>query len=114
MKVVYVAGKFRGANAWEVAENVRVAERVGMEVAQAGAMPMIPHANTAHFDGTMDDQFWLDGTMELLRRCDAVALAGNWRASGGACMEKDEAHRLGIPVFFSIHELRHWLRDGSR
>ena len=99
MKVVYVAGKFRGKTAWDVAENVRAAERVGFAVAAAGAMPLIPHANTAHLDGTLTGQFWLDGTMELLRRCDAVMMVPGWPDSKGALAEREEANRLGLPVF---------------
>lgn len=99
MRVVFVAGPYRGATAWEVAENVRAAERVGFNVASCGAMPLIPHANTANFDKTFTDQFWLLGTMELLRRSDAVMLVNGWERSVGARAEVEEAKRLGLPVF---------------
>ncbi len=99
MRVVYIAGPFRAPTSWGVAQNVRAAEVVGLLVANAGAMPLIPHANTAHFDGEATGQFWLDGTMELMRRCDAVVLVPGWEGSVGACAEKAEADRLGLPVF---------------
>lgn len=99
MKVVYVAGKFRGKSAWDIAENVRAAERVGLEVARAGAMPLIPHANTAHFHGEGEDQFWLDGTLELLRRSDAVMLVNDWGESEGARDEVRLAREMGMTVF---------------
>jgi hypothetical protein len=41
----------------------------------------------------------LAGTLELMRRCDAVILVHNWRDSAGSRAEVDEAKRLGIPVF---------------
>lgn len=111
MKVVYVAGRFRGPTAWDIAENVRAAERAGFEVAQLGAMPLIPHANTAHFHGTFTDAFWLEGTLELLRRADAVL---NFdfeaaRSSAGTQGEIAEAQRRGLPVFTAIEGLRAWL-----
>lgn len=99
MLVVYVAGPFRAPTAWGIAENVRAAERVGLAVARAGAMPLIPHANTGNFHGEGDDQLWLDGTMELLRRCDAVVLVPGWQRSSGTKAEVAEAERLGLPVF---------------
>lgn len=99
MKIVYIAGPFRGPTAWAIAENIRKAERWGECVTRYGHMPLIPHANTAHFHGLKDDQFWLDGTMELLRRCDAVLMIPDWEKSSGARAEKAEAERLKIPVF---------------
>ena len=72
MKVVYIIGPFRGKSHWEVAENVRNAERLGLEVAKLGAMPLIPHKNTENFDGLLTDEFWIEGTKELLRRADAA------------------------------------------
>ena len=111
MKVVYIAGKFRGKTAWHVARNVRAAEEVGYQVAALGAMPLIPHANTAHFDGTLTAEFWLEGTMELLRRCDAVIMVPGWLDSKGALAERAEAGRLGLPVFDAgmYDDLRDWL-----
>lgn len=114
MKIIYVAGKFRGKNAWEVFKNVRAAEEVAFQVASLGAMPLTPHLNTANFDGTLDDKFWLDGTMELLRRCDAVMMVPGWETSTGATAERREAERLGLPIFehrspTSGVELRAWI-----
>lgn len=110
MKVIYIAGKFRGINAWEVHKNVQEALKVGFEVAVLGAMPLIPHANTHCFDGTLQDQFWLDGTLELLRRCDAVMTVPNWVHSSGAKAEVAEAaDNLGIRVFNHLGDLAEWL-----
>ena len=106
MKLVYIAGPFRGPTAWDVAENVRNAERVGLEVAKAGHMPVVPHANTQHFHGQLDDAFWLEGTLELLRRCDAVVLVPGWEKSSGTRAEVREARRIGITVYSSVGELQ--------
>lgn len=97
MMVIYVAGPFRGPTAWDIAENIRAAERVGLIVAQAGAMPLIPHANTAHFHGQKPEQYWVDGTLELLRRSDAAVFIPGWRRSTGSLGEWDEALRLFKP-----------------
>ncbi len=98
MKVVYCAGPFRASTAWGIAENVRTAERIGLEVAHAGAMPLIPHANTANFQGEGTDQFWRNGAMELLRRCDAVLLVPGWEQSSGTLAAIEEARRLRLPI----------------
>lgn len=113
MKVVYVAGAFRGATQWEVQLNVRAAETAGLEVALAGAMPIVPHKNTEHFHGQLPDKFWLDGTMELMRRCDAVFVfrLRDESRSFGTREEVKEARKLGIPVFYDIDTLRAWLEE---
>jgi len=110
MKIVYIAGPYRAKTAWEIEKNIQRARFRGAEVAAMGAMPIIPHTNTAHFDGIQDDLFWIDGTLELMRRCDAVLLCGQWLASVGTMGEIEEAKRLGIPVFRSTKGLTDWLR----
>lgn len=99
MKVIYIAGKYRGPTPWAVEQNIRAAEDVAAKVIRAGHMPLTPHKNTAHMEGLADDAFFLEGTMELLRRCDAVLCVSNWRDSVGARAEVEEARRLGLPVF---------------
>jgi len=116
MKVVYIAGPFRAPTAWGIAENIRVAERIGYQVASVGCMPLIPHANTAHFHGEFADQFWLDGTLELMRRCDAVLLGPGWSDSSGAREEKRVAEEMELPIFYTLNamierEFRQWAAD---
>ncbi len=99
MKLVYVAGPYRAKTGWGIEENIQAARRIGAEVARQGAFPVVPHANTAHYDGINDDRFWLDGTLAMLRKCDAVVLCDGWQRSSGTRGELDEAKRLGLPVF---------------
>jgi len=114
MKVVYIAGPFRAPNAWERENNIREAETLGFEVAKLGAMPDIPHAGTRFFDGTLTPEFWLAGTLEKMRRCDAVLLTPRWRESEGACMEVDEAERLEMPIFDNLDDLQEWLKSEGK
>lgn len=91
---------------------MRRAEVVAYEVSKLGAMPLCPHANTRpYFVDGQAPEFWLDGTLELMRRCDAILLMQNWLASAGSRAERDEAKRLGIPVFESTLALAAWLRE---
>lgn len=98
--IVYVAGRFRGLSPFDVRMHVIAAERVGLYVAESGAFPFIPQANTAHFDGTVSDQFWLDGTLAMLARCDAIIMVDNWALSTGATIERLWARDNGIRVFY--------------
>ena len=111
MKVIYVAGPFRAPSAWAIEQNVRRAEEWGLRVAEIGAMPLIPHANTRFFQGLLPDEFFLDGTRELLRRCDGILMTPGWEESSGSRGELDEAMLLKIPFFYDIGSLRHWLEQ---
>lgn len=114
MPVIYVAGPFRGPSHWAIAENIRNAERLALEVWKLGAAAICPHANTAHFQDAAPDQVWLEGDLELLRRCDAIIVTDDWGRSTGARAEVAEAERLNKPVFLTLEDLAFWLnvRDG--
>jgi len=116
MKVVYIIGPFRGKTHWQVYQNVQNAERLGLEVARRGAMPLIPHKNTENFDGLLTDEFWIEGTKELLCRADAAitveAIGIDWRKSTGSVGEVEDMEKvLKRPVFHSLADLALWLRE---
>src|SRR5579863_518393 len=102
MKVVYIAGPFRGPNHWVVENNIRRAETLALEVWRLGAAVICPHTNTRFFDGAADDAIWLEGDTELLRRSDALMLTSDWNKSSGASAERQTAIDAGIPVFDSL------------
>ena len=101
MKIIYIAGKYRGPNAWAVEQNIRAAENVAAKVWAMGHVALCPHANSRHMDGVASDEHFLAGTLELMRRCDAVVLVPNWRDSAGARAEVAEAIRLGLPIVYA-------------
>lgn len=110
MKLVYIAGPFRGENAWEIENNIRRAECLALSVWRLGAAALCPHANTRFFSGALPDETWLAGDLEMLRRCDALILTEDWRRSTGARKEADFAFDRGIPVFTKLEDLEHWLK----
>lgn len=109
MKLVYVAGPFRGPNTWEVEQNIRRAEILALDVWRLGAAALCPHTNTRFFDGAADDLLWLQGDIVMLSRCDAVIMTPDWRRSNGATAEYEYALHHGIPVFETLDALKSWL-----
>lgn len=105
IRLVYIAGPFRGANAWEVEQNIRRAEALCLEVWAAGFVGVCPHSMLRFFDGALADDVWLKGDIELLVRCDAVLLARGWRRSKGAEIEMGLAKDAGMPMFESVRDL---------
>lgn len=111
-KVIYIAGPFRGRNAWEIECNIRRAESLAMSVWHLGGAAICPHANTRYFQGLLDDKVWLDGDLAILAKCDAVVLTDNWITSRGAVEEVIFAIEHGIPVFEYLVKFRNWLDYG--
>ena len=101
MRLVYIAGPYRGPNTWAIEQNIRRAEDVAAQVWRAGLAAMCPHANSRHMDGITTDENFLAGTLEMLRRCDAVLLVEGWERSSGSRAEVQEAMRLGLPVMYA-------------
>jgi|GEM_PF-2757134 len=107
MKLAYIAGPFRakdkthGYNYYEQQKNIEAARDAGLRICQVMRGEwycFIPHMNTSHFQGAMPDQFWLDGDLEALRRCDALVLLSTWWRSVGSRMEKQCAQKLNKPT----------------
>ncbi len=105
MKVIYVAGKYRAKTEWQLIENIRLAEAAARKLWVEGWAVICPHKNTAHFGGLLNDedrdhQLWIDGDLELLRRCDAIFMLRNWQSSNGAKKELQLAQDLGLEIFY--------------
>lgn len=113
MKVIYIAGPYRAKSGWEIEQNIRKAEELGLEVAKLGAVPLIPHTQYRFFQGQLPDEFWLEGTLELLRRCDGAIFLPTWTSSSGSKTERKECERLVKPVFDHLHKLAVWLEQNK-
>lgn len=114
LPLVYVAGRYRGPTAWDVAQNVHRATALGFQVAALGAVPVIPHAMYAQFDGTLTDRFWLDATSRILVPCAAVITVPGWETSEGTRAEVEQSLGVGRPVFHALRDLETWLARSAR
>lgn len=105
MKLIYVAGPFRAPTLAAIQRNIDRARDVAVALASAGLMPVCVHTmeGLAMHDIQQGDngQFWVDGTLEIMRRCDAVVLVDGWQNSQGTLGEIEEARKLGIPVYLN-------------
>jgi hypothetical protein len=109
MKLVYIAGPYRAASEWQVLQNIRQAEELALRVWLKGAACICPQKNTALFGGAADDSVWLEGDLEMVRRCDAVVCTAEWKRSAGAVGEVRLAERLNIPVFEDFADFEQWM-----
>jgi hypothetical protein len=97
--LIYIGGPLSADTPLERHRNIERARDLGFLVARAGGYPVIPHLNTGQeFFGTLDEnELWIPGTMELLRRCDALVLTDDWDCSKGAKQERAWAHAVTMP-----------------
>lgn len=120
MKLIYIAGPYRPfTNACgalvDTAHNISIAELTAVHLVDTlghlGLFPVVPHLNTRDFENQVkqnNDQYFLDGTMAMLERCDAVLLTmpNADVVSTGTKAEVHRAYQLGIQVYRSFDALR--------
>ena len=105
MKLVYVAGPYRGKsrnkliNKLQVIRNIIEARMVARDLWKQGYAVICPHSNTALFDGSVPDETVLKGDIEILSKCDLVVLIKNWYKSSGTKDEIEFAKYVGISVY---------------
>ncbi len=116
MPLVYVAGPFRGSTTWVIEGNIRRGEALALRVWKMGASALSPHCNTRFFQGECSDDTFLQGDLEVVRRCDAILMMEDWMRSAGARDERDFADEIGIPIFYAthMHELADFIADWVR
>lgn len=102
MRLVYVAGPYRASTEWEVEVNIRRAEAVALEIWKSGAACICPHKNTERFGGAADDETWLAGDREIVKRCDALVCVSGWQGSVGARREVEVARAYGLSVYETL------------
>ena len=97
MKVIFVSGKYKATTENGVYENIQHARREAHKLWEEGWSVVCPHMNTA-FMGDNDDLKYLDGDLEILRRCDAIYMLNGSEYSLGAIEELKLAKELGLEI----------------
>lgn len=107
MSVIYVAGPYSSTQGWNgVLENILAARAVARELWKMGWTVLCPHANSILMDGPdIPVRTFLNGDLELLRKCDAVFALRGWETSVGAREEVRFAYGLGLPVWMALLEV---------
>lgn len=109
-KLVYIAGPYTAPTRCEEEANIQRAREVADRVARAGAFPVCPHLLGAGLEDAGDAAFWYEGTLELMRRCDAVVLVPGWEKSKGAQNEAGVADIRNMLLFRAQDEWPAFLR----
>ncbi len=99
MRVIYIAGRYRGKTENEVFSNIMRAREVAYKLWQHGWVVICPHLNTMLMSDH-DVERYLNGSLELLRRCDAIYMMKGWKESEGATAEHELAQKLDKEIWY--------------
>ena len=102
MKVVYLASPYSANTDWDKWCNIRNAHKAAKEIWQHNMACLSPCSNTAFMGGDIKEQIFLDGDIEMLKRCDAIFMNEGWSKSNGCIAEKSYAISNDIPIFDNI------------
>ena len=100
MKVAYIVGPYRSDSAGGIHRNIQSARKVALKWWKNGYAVICPHLNTAFFDGECEDHVWLDGDIEILKRCDTIVMIDGWKNSSGSVKEYDIAIEYGLEIHY--------------
>jgi hypothetical protein len=105
VKLVFIAGRHF---------DVQARKELATQVARLGGMPIVPDARIkSGVVKVQNYEFWVEGTSELLKRCDAVAFSHDYSMSASAVNDEALAAKYNIPRFYDITALEMWLRYGE-
>lgn len=123
-RVIYVIGPYRAETLAGVRRNIErareVAEWLWSEFGGMGVAVICPHLNSALMDGVAKDKVFLDGDLEILRRCDGAVCVPGWQFSEGSCGEVTLCNETNRRVWDRLHlnhfgtrrEFERWIQDG--
>jgi len=99
-KVIYISGAYRNKTISGTFQNIMNARDGAVRLWNEKWIVICPHLNTFLMDGLCPDSVWLDGDLEILRRCDAIFMLQNWETSKGANEELALAKKLGLEIIY--------------
>jgi hypothetical protein len=115
--VVYVSGSYTAPTMRGIEENIIIAREYAIRIWDLGYSVICPHLNTAEFENDCKNTTYEDfiqGDLEIIARCDTVFMMASWVKSMGANREREQAFKIGKPVFNSFKELEKWGNEKTR
>jgi len=110
--IIYIAGPYRSR--WGkigIFLNILKARKAARKVWAAGHVAVCPHMNSAFFDGICPDEYFLDGYIDIVNRCDCLLALKGWEGSRGTVDEMHYAYKWSMPIIY-IDELNEFLQGG--
>lgn len=104
MKIVFIAGPFRGDGSTSAKEvNVETARKYVRKFIENDISFYSPHLNLDQEILTFEEdksQYAINTNHTFLERCDILAVLPGWRESSGTVGEIELAQKSGKPIFY--------------
>jgi hypothetical protein len=119
MYKIYVAGAISDTNVLQVLENLKIGQRISVELLLKGYAPYCPFLDYQFFfqlrDGeTITGEQIKAYSMEWLGACDAVFVLPNSENSKGTQQEIKRAITLEIPVFTDVNAMDKYFETAAK
>lgn len=99
-EVIYLAGALRG-NPIKKFFNMRKAKSMAKKLWTNGICAIYsPHMNSGWLDSPMTDRKVMEGNLEILRRCNVIAVMQGYENSKGTIAEIEFAKKNNIRVVY--------------
>lgn len=100
MEVVYLIGPYRHIDDWERLRNIDAAAMTARKLWKMGYACICPHNNTRFFSGSdIPESLFLDGNINILKRCNAVIVMDGYKTSSGSQKEIQAAKENNITIY---------------
>ncbi len=100
IQVAYVCAPYRNEAHNEVHRNIERARNMATGLWRRGYAVVCPHMNSALMSGITEEENFLVGYREILRRCDVLAVCGSVLPSEGMKAEIEAAEAEGLEIIY--------------
>lgn len=110
-KIVYLAGKYSGDSKIKIINRIQSffntykAYKIAKKLWNKNIITICPHSNSFWMDNSCDYKIFLNGYIEVLKKCDFIYMLPNWMSSNGAILEHKFALQNDIEIFYNIETL---------
>ena len=101
-RLIFVSGPYNARTEEEKRANIWHAVRVACRLWELGFFVICPHLNSANFEfyTNLDESVWVEGDLEMVRRCDCVFMLKGYETSTGSLMELELAEKLQKAIYY--------------
>lgn len=110
-KVVYLAGPYTG----NIEEHRRQARLAANYLRSRGYAVIVPHLESEGCEKALTEIEWVRHGLSLLKKCDFIAVFGDWTNSNGTKIEMNNASHWRIPLLavFGTEGFPAWMYSGG-